>query len=139
NNTLAVDLNLRDAGGALLWTETRHDNSDILSGMGANVGGNRYMWFTFLEVAKIAIDNTRLYADDSLSLDIINPQSCYKAGDQICMQVNMSHLTQNVTGWQAFLQYNNSLLTFTAGSSAYTNSPFPVHIQPMATPEIAPG
>ncbi len=41
---LAVDLNLRDAGGALLFTETRSDASDLI---GSVVGGNRYGWFTF--------------------------------------------------------------------------------------------
>lgn len=54
---LAVDLNLRNSGGTLLWTETRSDPSDII---GTNVGGNRYMWFTFLDVARLHIDNTRL-------------------------------------------------------------------------------
>ncbi len=55
--TLAVDCNLRDSGGTLLWTETRNDASDIIATV---VGGNRYMWFTFLTVDKLAIDNTRL-------------------------------------------------------------------------------
>ncbi|MCE7926486.1 MAG: HYR domain-containing protein, partial [Haliscomenobacteraceae bacterium CHB4] len=54
---LAVDLNLRDAGGALLWTETRSDASDLIATI---VGGNRYMWFTFLEVDNLAIDNSLL-------------------------------------------------------------------------------
>jgi len=54
---LAVDCNLRDTTGALLWTETRSDASDLIASV---VGGNRYMWFTFLEVAKLPIDNARL-------------------------------------------------------------------------------
>ncbi|MCC7292882.1 MAG: HYR domain-containing protein [Phycisphaerales bacterium] len=57
DGTLAVDCNLRDSGGVLLWTETRNDASDIIATV---VGGNRYMWFTFLAVDKLAIDNTRL-------------------------------------------------------------------------------
>ena len=57
SGALAVDCNLRDAGGALLWTETRSDGSDLIATI---VGGNRYMWFTFLEVNKLAIDNTHL-------------------------------------------------------------------------------
>jgi hypothetical protein len=57
DNTLAVDLNLRNASGTLLWTETRHDSSDTI---GINVGGNRYMWFTFLDVTTLPIDNTQL-------------------------------------------------------------------------------
>ncbi|GJQ28060.1 MAG: hypothetical protein HBSAPP02_30920 [Phycisphaerae bacterium] len=133
---LAVDLNLRDSGGTLLWTETRSDASDLISTV---VGGNRYMWFTFLEVETVAIDNTRLSSDNALSLEIVNPQSCYKEGDSICFQLRMSNLTQNATGFQAFLQFNNTLLAFNPGASSYTTSPFPVHIQSMASAEIAPG
>ena len=54
---LAVDCNLRDASGTLLWTETRSDPSDLIATV---VGGNRYMWFTFLEVNKLAMDNAYL-------------------------------------------------------------------------------
>ena len=57
SGALAVDLNLRDSSGAWLWTETRSDPSDLISTL---VGGNRYMWFTFLAVDKLAIDNTTL-------------------------------------------------------------------------------
>jgi hypothetical protein len=52
---LSCDLNLRDASGTLLWTEVRNTTDAI-----AGVGGNRYMWFTFLEVATLHIDNTSL-------------------------------------------------------------------------------
>lgn len=57
SGVLAVDLNLRDADGALLWTETRSTPTDLIASI---VGGNRYMWFTFLEVDKLAIDNAAL-------------------------------------------------------------------------------
>ncbi|HNO77203.1 MAG TPA: HYR domain-containing protein [Phycisphaerae bacterium] len=61
DGTLAVDLNLRDAGGSLLWTETRHDAGNIIATV---VGGHRYMWFTFLEVDTLAIDNTTVLNGD---------------------------------------------------------------------------
>ncbi|MBK7876546.1 MAG: HYR domain-containing protein [Planctomycetes bacterium] len=54
---LAVDLNLRDASDTLLWTETREDPSDLIA---TAVGGNRYLWFTFLETTHLAIDETQL-------------------------------------------------------------------------------
>lgn len=60
---LAVDCNLRDAAGALLWSETRSDLSDLIATV---VGGNRYMWFTFLEVDKLAIDNAHLERNASV-------------------------------------------------------------------------
>ena len=58
DGTLAVDLNLRDALGTLLFTETRNDGSDVLN---VNVGGNRYGWFTNIDVANgIHVDNVTL-------------------------------------------------------------------------------
>jgi len=94
-----------------------------------------------------------LGTDNMLSLEIISPQSCYKAGDQICVQLYMRNLTQNATGYQAFLQYNNTVLTFDTGSSCYSKNspaqpvsancpetgPFPTHIQQIATAEVSPG
>lgn len=55
---LAVDLNLYDDEGNLLFTETRTDASDTIP---AEVGGNRYGWFTNVDVdGGIAVDNTEL-------------------------------------------------------------------------------
>jgi hypothetical protein len=54
---LAVDLNLLNNANTVLWTETRSDASDLISTV---VGGNRYLWFTFLEVENLAIDNTSI-------------------------------------------------------------------------------
>ncbi|WP_147438938.1 VPLPA-CTERM sorting domain-containing protein [Roseovarius spongiae] len=56
--TLAVDLNLRDASGSLLFTETRNDPADTIPGV---VGGNRYGWFTDITVdGGILVDSTQL-------------------------------------------------------------------------------
>jgi hypothetical protein len=57
SGVLAVDCNLYNIGGTLLWTETRTDPSDLIATL---VGGNRYMWFTFVATEKLAIDNTSL-------------------------------------------------------------------------------
>ena len=58
DGSLAVDLNLRDSGGVLLFTETRNDASDLL---GTVVGGNRAAWLTNVDIAGgIAIDNHTL-------------------------------------------------------------------------------
>jgi len=54
---LAVDLNLLDSNGNILFTETRKDNSDVIG----IIGGNRYGWFTFLNVDNgIAVDEHEL-------------------------------------------------------------------------------
>lgn len=53
--SLAVDLNLLDSDGNNLWHETRNNVSDDISSI---VGGNRYSWFTFINVAGgVAVDN----------------------------------------------------------------------------------
>ncbi len=64
---LAVDLNLLDAGGNHLWTETRYNAGDDIA---STAGGNRYMWFTFLEVENLHIDNTSMIRDVMVSCSI---------------------------------------------------------------------
>jgi len=54
---LAVDLNLLNNSNTVLWTETRSNPADLISTV---VGGNRYLWFTFLAVDNLAIDNTSI-------------------------------------------------------------------------------
>lgn len=57
---LAVDLNLYDAAGTLLFTETRTSVADDIA---TEIGGNRYGWFTNIDVdGGIAVDNTTLMA-----------------------------------------------------------------------------
>jgi cysteine-rich repeat protein len=87
----------------------------------------------------------------ALSLDIINPQECYMAGDQVCVQLNMDlQPGQSATGFAAFLEYDPVLLTYLPGASSYNNPPdncasvnpampFPLHIQGIATSEVASG
>lgn len=58
NGVLAVDLNLLDADGALLWSATRTNAADLIP---SEVGGNRYAWFTHIDVpSRIHIDNHEL-------------------------------------------------------------------------------
>lgn len=64
---LSVDLNLRNDSGVGLWTETRSDPSDLISTI---VGGNRYMWFTFLEVDTLAIDDTSVESAASAGMPV---------------------------------------------------------------------
>jgi len=54
---LAVDLNLIDSNGNVLFTETRSTPLDVIA---TEIGGNRYGWFTFINVAGgIAVDETK--------------------------------------------------------------------------------
>jgi hypothetical protein len=55
---LSVDMRLRGAGGALLHSWTLSNPADVA----ANVGGNRYGWFTHNQFGTLAIDNSRRYS-----------------------------------------------------------------------------
>ncbi|MCZ2100440.1 MAG: HYR domain-containing protein [Chitinophagales bacterium] len=56
---LAVDLNLLNSVGTQVWTKTRTDASDLIATV---IGGNNYMWFTFVspEGNALPIDNTTI-------------------------------------------------------------------------------
>ncbi|MDR3459626.1 MAG: HYR domain-containing protein, partial [Verrucomicrobiae bacterium] len=57
NDVLAVDLSVCDTNGVVRFTQTLSDPSDVIS---TAVGGHRYLWFTFINADKLAIDNTTL-------------------------------------------------------------------------------
>jgi hypothetical protein len=58
DGSLGVALNLYDAGGNLLFTEVRNNASDLIA---SNVGGNRYGWFTNIDIAGgINVDDVTL-------------------------------------------------------------------------------
>jgi hypothetical protein len=57
NGTLAVDTNLRASGGNLLWSRTLNDASDVIA---TQIGGNRYLWFVFMQSGRMAMENVRL-------------------------------------------------------------------------------
>lgn len=54
---LAVDMNLVDIYGNVLFTETRKDNGNLIANV---VGGNRYGWFTHISNMTVGVDETML-------------------------------------------------------------------------------
>lgn len=61
---LAVDLNLLDSSGNILFTETRTTPTDVIS---TEIGGNRYGWFTFLNVdGGIGVDEQEIFRNCAL-------------------------------------------------------------------------
>lgn len=52
-----------------------------------------------------------------------------EAGYQITVELWMRNLTQTVTGFQGFLQFDDAALTYRGDLSTYTNSPFGLHIR----------
>jgi len=57
DGTLAVDTNLLAMAGNMLWTRTLNNPTDLIA---TQIGGNRYLWFLFLESDRVAIDNSRI-------------------------------------------------------------------------------
>lgn len=52
-----------------------------------------------------------------------------EGGYQVVYELWMRDLTQNATGFQAFVAYDTAKLSYRGDLSSYTNSPFPQHIQ----------
>lgn len=58
NHALEVAMNIYDQNGNWVFTEVRSDPGDLIA---TEVGGNRYMWFTNIDVANgIAVDDVTL-------------------------------------------------------------------------------
>src|SRR5437867_3532762 len=55
------------------------------------------------------------------------------AGDVLEVRLWMVNLTLPVTGFQAFLQFDDSLLDYLPAQSSYSAAPFPVHIGTIAS------
>lgn len=66
-------------------------------------------------------------------------QSCNTPGVQVKYEVWARNLTTGVQGYQIFLAFDPSQLSFEPTLSSYTATPFNTHIQPMATANVAPG
>lgn len=79
NGTLAGDLRLRNQAGNLLFMQTLNNPEDVIA---TSVGGNRYLWLTFVESARLPIDNARLNSGvlDALYASMPPPGSVLNAG-----------------------------------------------------------
>ncbi|MEO0384250.1 MAG: DUF5801 repeats-in-toxin domain-containing protein [Pseudomonadota bacterium] len=85
DGTLAVDLNVYDSTGTLLFTETRNNANDLLS---TEVGGNRYGWFTNIDVdGGIAVDDLTLSSNAGIAIvdedDLSDGNNDVVAGDEV--------------------------------------------------------
>lgn len=68
-----------------------------------------------------------------LRLVPITPAKCYEPHDLVCVELRMECLgDQLVTGFNAFVGFDQTVLRFEPSLSAYTNSPFPLHINPIS-------
>jgi hypothetical protein len=54
---LAVDMSIYDSSGTLVNTWTLSDGTDII---GVTIGGNRYGWFDYNEIATLSFDNAEI-------------------------------------------------------------------------------
>lgn len=71
-----------------------------------------------------------------LTLEI--PDGC-QTDEQVVVELWMRDLSQNATGFQAFLAYDDSSLSYRGDLSSYTPAPFPLHIRPTAAAEVSAG
>jgi len=68
------------------------------------------------------------------------PDGCLGGlGDILDIELWMRNLPQTVTGFQAFLDFDPAVLDYRGDLSAYTATPFNLHIRPTASAEVAPG
>jgi len=68
-----------------------------------------------------------------------NDADCNLPGVQIEVELYQRNLASNATGFQAFLAFDDSLLTYEAASSSYSAGPYGTHIQAIGGAEVAPG
>ncbi|MHC5108553.1 MAG: right-handed parallel beta-helix repeat-containing protein, partial [Planctomycetota bacterium] len=71
--------------------------------------------------------NALVLVADSCQEDVLPGQ----AGHQILVELQMLNLCEPVTGFQAFVEYDETLLTYRGTLSSYTFDPFPLHIDPI--------
>lgn len=62
-----------------------------------------------------------------------------ETGLQVEVELWMLDPASVVSGFQAFLQYDDAVMSFRGDLSSYTATPFPLHVQNLLTAEVAPG
>jgi hypothetical protein len=65
-------------------------------------------------------------------------QNCTAAGTQVEVELWMRNVP-DVTGFQAFLAFDDSTLTYEGTLSSYSSAPFGTHIQGISTAEVSAG
>lgn len=60
-------------------------------------------------------------------------------GKQVAFELWMRDLPSNATGFQAFLLYDDVVLSFNSSLSSYSVAPFSLHITPMVAAEVGGG
>lgn len=77
-----------------------------------------------------------LLGEGSMTLEV--PPGC-QSDTQISVELWMRDLAKNASGFQAFLTYDDSVLSYNGAASSYTSDPFSLHIQSILTAEVSPG
>lgn len=70
-------------------------------------------------------DAVTIVTENQLGVEVISPKIAYRDGDVVEFEVMMASVSA-ATGFAAFLEFDETQLTFLAGS--YTSSPFSLHI-----------
>ena len=136
------------AGNPDTWVVDISDSSTpVVLGSVGNIGGRRivangpYAYGGSLGGAEIFDFSSCLPPPADLTLEIADcPDDADPAsGNQIAVELRMSNLGGDATGYQAFLNYDNATLTYRGDLSSYAAGPFPQHIQAILGAEVAAG
>ena len=88
------------------------------------------------EMTVIVTNGTSLTLEaDACQMDA----DCNLPGVQIAVDLYQRNLGSDATGFQAFLAFDDSALTFEGAASSYSSAPYGTHIQGISTAEVAPG
>ena len=80
-------------------------------------------------------DTLASVATNRLGLEVVDAQTCYTEDDLVEVELHMSCLGQDVSGFFASVSFDPSVLQLQA-SSAYTLSPFPLHVSAPITASV---
>lgn len=126
------------------WRPTFYQNTAPYS-WNPNVPG-RYDYYlaAFDGGQEIARTSITIIVTDGTTLalegDACQPdRDCNLPGTQIEVELWARNLASDVSGYQAFLDFDDSAMTFEGSESAYAAGIFTGHVQSMASAEVAPG
>jgi hypothetical protein len=127
------------------WRLTFFDTAPFVFNPSA-VGRYEFYLSAFDSGSRVARTNITVYALDHVSLTLdgngcqSTDQDLVTPGTQIKVTLSLRNPDAiPVTGFQAFLEYDETAMTYVGATSTYTAMPFTLHLQPTSSAEVAPG
>jgi len=126
------------------WKPIFYQNTAPYAWNPSVVGRYEYYLAAYNGATEVARTSMTLVATNGTSLLLEagacqKDQDCNLPGVQIKVRLYARNLASAATGYQAFLSFNPSQLTYVGAASSYSASPFPSHVQSIATANVASG